>query len=353
MFITSFYGELLVLLLIIVLSSRVYIINHTRIDSFCLFAPVVFLISILHVFAWGFNIVNEILLWFSFFVFFINWRGLLRFFNHLYVDSYTKPFTILSTISLVIAIFLGILIINFRPIHLDQKKYQTCTEEKVYTLNSNGIYTQKTSFKETNDLKLKIFTPDFTQGKAENNCVILFVPDKRASAFAYDSYLTLLAKSGFKVYAGDFGFSTIPKRNNKFYKNFDILKQRSLRKKTKKNPYAFFDNNQHYFTAYAQEYEILCKIANELEPSYKKFYLVGDEIVAKSFSKISIDKMSHNIEKCFSLLSVNEYKTKGFGFLEQSSPLEAKIKFNLSRDITNHTPSFAAMKTKDFLMSSK
>lgn len=345
MFITPIYGEILIIFLIILTSSRIFFIDNTRIDSFVLFAPLTFIISILQILNWGFNLTEQILFYASFLVFFINWRSLLRFFNHLYIDNYSITFKISSSLIIISSLMFAILLIINSPIHLNEKKYQITTETKIFTkINDNNFLAHDNSIK-SKDMILKIYSPDCEQGKLENDFIVLFIPDKRATIQAYDSYLTLLAKSGFRVYAANFGFSLSPELENTKIRLPNCWYQYNLRKTLKKNDAKARELTNLYKSVYAKEYEILSKIADQNEAHLKKFVIVADGIPQQSLS--SIQNPARKIEGCFSLNSIDEYKTNGYGFIEQSDPITAKFVYGLKKDISNHVPSYAAMKTKN------
>lgn len=344
MFITQLYGELLVIFLIILTSSRIFFIDHSRIDSFALFAPLTFLTSILYLLNWGISFTGQILFCLSFIVLFINWRGLLRFFNHLYIDTYSLGFKISTGVLLAFTVSFAIFLIINRPLHLDEKKYQILTETKTYTKSQSGEYVLHSNPLDSKDLILKIYSPDPNQGKQENNLVALFIPDKRASIHAYDSYLTLLAKSGFKVYSANFGFSKLPIDENIKFKYPHAIQQAKLEYLLKKSNSAQKAIN-FFKPIHAKEFEILSQIANKNEPPIKKFVIVADGIPAESLSLIS--NPARKIESCFKLNSIPEYKTNGYGFVEQTDPVTAITKFGLKKDISNHSASYAAMKTKN------
>ena len=116
---TPFFGQMLVLAILAVTCLRVYFISKTRIDSLVLFAPLAFFITILQIFANGLAVASWLVLCLSFIVFFINWRGVIRFCNHLFVDTYSIAFLISSSICLVLTILLAVvLILNIPVTHI-------------------------------------------------------------------------------------------------------------------------------------------------------------------------------------------------------------------------------------------
>lgn len=341
MFITAFYGEILILLLIIIICSRVFFIKHTRIDAIVLFAPFVFILAILQIFAWGLNIAEQVVFYFSLFIFFINWRGFLRFCNRLYVDTYSRVFIVFSAVSLVFAIGLIVFLCIFSPLHLTAEKYQVTVETKFFTKNSVSEYIEVPENSIKKDFKLTVYSPDRKQTREEKNEILLFVPDKRAARLSYEPYLILLAKYGYTVYKADFGFADV-QHEQKI--NLNFLKQRKMTKTYFKSPEKFYEKYSYYEELYAKEYELLSDIVDKIEPHIKQFVILADGLAEKSFDKIK--NLARPIELYFFMSSIPEYKTSGFGFIEQTDPVTAKLKFNLKKDRTFFVPSYMAMKTK-------
>ncbi len=342
---TPFFGQMLVLAILAVTCLRVYFISKTRIDSLVLFAPLAFFITILQIFANGLTIASWLVLCLSFIVFFINWRGVIRFCNHLFVDTYSIAFLISSSFCLVFTIFLAVVLILNIPVTLNPKKYAVQKDKINFYKSDYGEFTKEAEHPFKNpDVIITTYSPDSKQKNYENDFVILFTPDKRAPKDAYEPYFILLAKAGFKVYAADFGFGTITSAEKV---KIEPLLYQNLVFKSRKNSKTFFSQNTQYKTAYEKEYEMLSKIADNEEAHLKKFIIVGDGITAESFGQIK--NPARTIYACISLNQIGEYKTSGFGFIEQSDPLLANIFFGLKKDKKCFVPSYAVLKTKQII----
>lgn len=349
MLITPFFGEILILSVLAICCLRTYFITNTRRDSLALFAPFAVLLNVLQIINWGFNISEILILIITIIVAGTNWRSFIRFCNHLYVDEYSTPFIVSSSISLVLIIFMGVVLhINY-PRLISPSKYQVTVETTYYNKGSDVNYSLNTELFGDKSLKLTVYSPEETKA-AETDKIVLFVPDKRASTIAYQPYLVLLAKQGYKIYCGEFGFSTL---TNSSGFRFDPGLRFKLIHQTKKaeNEAEFFEHNPKYYLAYAKEFEILSKIADKLEDSSKKFVLVGDASSGRCFNRIT--NPARPISAAFNLSSVSDYKTSGFGFIEYTDPLYAKLRFGVRGNRTYFVPSYAATLTKNVIEAVK
>lgn len=337
------YAQLLILFLIAISSARVFFINKTRLDSLVLFIPLSVFLLLIESFAWGYGISEIILTNLVFFAILVNYKSFFRFCNHLLVDTYSIVFTIFSTLLLILTIVTTLFFIINKPIYFNDSKLQIKSETKYLSGTFNTGFSESDELFQTKNLALTIYTPNQNQHNYQNDYTVLFVPDKRAKFSAYEPLLKLLAKSGFKVYAGDFGFSTIPDTNIFIP---DFIKQNSLIAKSKKDGVKYFtsDENNFYLDVYAKEYEVLSQIANQSEPVSKKIIIVADEGPALCATRIK--NQARQIVMFHNIALISEYKTPGFGFVQQSDPILAKIKYKLDRDITGYTPSYVVMKIK-------
>lgn len=346
MLITPFFGEVLILTMMAVCCLRTYFIKKTRLDALSTFAPLALVISLLQIVSWGFNFCEILLLLISLIVFIVNYRSFVKFCNHLYVDTYSTPFIVFSSISLALIIFAAVVFTMNIPRPLSPKKYQVKIESTYFSKQSDGTYKVSDDIFVDKSLKLTVYSPSEENTNEKKDTVILFVPDKRAAALAYEPYLVLLARSGYKIYCGNFNFSTV-EGTNKYLP--DAVSRRNLIHNVRKanSDSEYFDANQKYYKAYAREFEILSKIADDNESVLKKFVAVGDGASGSCFDKIV--NPSRNIVAAFSLTTVDEYKTSGYGFIQQTDPLYAAMRYGIKQDKTNFVPSYAVMKTRNVI----
>lgn len=340
---TPLYGELLILSILAICCLRTYFVTNTRLDALALFAPFGLLLNILQIINWGFNITEIIILFISILVFITNYRSFIRFLNRLYVDSYNTPFIVASSTALVLIGIMAVVCIINRPNLLSPSKYNVTVEKVYYDQQSDGSFERSEALFSNRNLRLTVYSPE-EETASISDTVILFVPDKRASTIAYQPYLVLLAKQGYKIYYGEFGFSTIaglPKFRFDQWQRFKLTRE----SRKAESDSAFFSGRPEYYDAYAREFEILSKIADTCEDSNKKFAIVGDGASGKCFDRIR--KTARPVKATFNLGTIPEYKTSGYGFIEYTDPLNAKIHFGVTGNKSYFVPSYSVTKTKN------
>ncbi|MCQ2600143.1 MAG: hypothetical protein MJ184_02130 [Treponema sp.] len=349
MLITPFFGEVLILTMMAVCCLRTYFIKKTRLDAITTFAPLAFVISILQIISWGFNFCEILLFLISLIVFIVNYRSFIRFCNHLYVDTYSTSFIVFSSISLALIIFAAVVFTLYMPQPLSPKKYQVTVTSTYFSKQKDGSYKEADDLFIDKSLKLTVYSPSLENTDKTKNTVVLFVPDKRAGALAYEPYLVLLAKSGYKVYCGNFDFSTV-EGNLKFLPT--AVSRRNLIHNVRRedSDKKYFDANPQFYDAYAREFEILIKIADAIEPKSRYFAIVCDGVAENCFYKIK--NPARPIAASFDLAKVSEYKTSGYGFIQQTDPLYAAMRYGLKKDKIYFVPSYAVMKTKNAIEGS-
>lgn len=342
------YSQLLILAILAISSMRVFYFRQTGSDSFVLLIPFALVVLFFESIAWGYS-VNEIILTNLIIIAaIINYKSFFRLINRLKVDSYSLSFTLVSLCYLLIIVATAILFTVCKPVYLNADKLQIKTETVYLSGTLQNGFSESDDFFQSKNLCLTVYTPDSNKGNYQNDYAVIFIPDKRAHFSAYDPFLKLLAKSGFKVYAGDFGFSTVPSKSKI---NIDFVRQHSLNLKSKKLDVEYFNlpENNYYLDVYAKEYEIISQIADKKEPVTKKFIIIADAGPALAASRIKNTPrpivMLHNISL------IPEYQTPGFGFVQQADPLLASFRFHLSRDKKGYYPGYVVMKIKNAIKS--
>lgn len=337
MLMTPFLGELLIFVLLTVVNGRVIFTKHSRIDSLVLFSIIALVSSILMLFAWGVNYAEIFVFGICLVTTIMNYRAIIRFFNKLYVDSYSTRFSVVSLILLAVCIASIVTLVLLRPVHLETKKYQVTYSKQNYAGNLNNGYAPDTELFTKRNLVLHTFKPENSSTKP---VAVLFIPDKRSSVYYYEPYLMLLAKSGLTVYAADFDYKEFPSDKDRP----GILQRFIHERNYLRHREDFLSHLEQYKEYYAREFTALTKVIDQLESPDTKFVIIADGIPALSFDKIT--SPARTVSQCYSLAAIPEYQTNGFGFIEQTDPLTAKILFGLSRQKTSFTASYAVMQTK-------
>lgn len=339
----KFYGELLILFLLLITNLRVFFVSHTRRDSLTALAPLCFCLAVLQMLAWGVDVFTIFSLIVSLFVFLSNFHAIFRYSEHLYVDSYStlmKVWAILTSIITVVAIAFTVL---FSPVELQNERIGV--QEKLYRYKGSF----RTGFEPAHvfDFADGFFyefskSPELGQEPEESNALVLFIPDKRGDTQMYKPYLQLLAKENYTVCSANF-----------FADDLRWLHSFGDRKNCRRFSSAFqsLQNNQKYMSQkefYTYNTSIECnallQLINENYGSDKKFYMISDVMgntAIKDFSEAHPDR----VEGIFFLDSIPEYKTPGYGMVEQTDPLLAFI-LGCQRDSKLTTPTLMVEKTK-------
>ena len=85
----KFYGELLVIILLLVANGRILFIKNAKKDSLVMLSPFAFLLSIIQILNWGVDIVTLLTLVLSILVLLSNFHALFRYSERLYIDHYS------------------------------------------------------------------------------------------------------------------------------------------------------------------------------------------------------------------------------------------------------------------------
>ena len=109
----------------------------------------------------------------------------------------------------------------------------------------------------------------------------------------------------------------------------------------------FEAQREYYSYNVSQEYDVLIPLILEKFGADKKILLVTDfmaDIAAEDFAKKNPDV----IAGVFKLSDIEEYKSSGYGCIEQTDPLLAMV-LGLRRDKSFKTPKLLAEKTLEML----
>ncbi|WP_294429809.1 hypothetical protein [uncultured Treponema sp.] len=354
-----FLAQLLALTMIFFCSSRFFFIKDARLDSFVVFAPLSFAISILILFCFDFSVFSFAIFVLSLLVFFTNFRAVLRLSDKLIVDNYSAIFIIFSIIELILTILLLAALIFFRPVKYSEKDFGVTKTQYSLTGAASNLQIREKYLKGGRfSGNLFVYEPEvndeITAEIYSENPVLLFVSGIRAGVKDYEPYLMLLSQKGYKVlaadlYAPDFNLLS-PKFENKFIK--ELVESKFLRKFAaisyeKEKPAEFEKIIAAEKTLATKKYSALTKLALEFLGDDKKFIYIVDNVDFDSIYAV-IDKFNtepySNAKGFVSMNRVDEYKTSGYGFIEQTDVLlahqkgiERENKFFIARYVANKT----------------
>lgn len=342
----QFLAQILIFSLIAISCTRIFFIDKERIDSLAILPTMAFWVSLFTIFIFGINIVTFFAFLLSVFCCATNLRSFLRLRAQLIVDHYNPGFIFFSVLELLLALGALTLLVLFRPVRFDEKNLEKLTvSEKKIEMNVSYLKgstpKQKTLELKTSDFY--IFKPNFTvEGES---AIVLFVPGDLSSVNDYESYLAMLAQKGFTVvsadfYSDEFGFFGSKILDSRFLAKSMTNFVYFLDKKT------FNEQKAKNAEKVAKKYEMLYDFVRNGWSDFsgtEKIFIVMDD-ASDNEKEIIFEKFDGKVSAYFAIENVAEYKTSGFGFIEQTNPMIAKT-FNLSRDKTFFIPRYVANKT--------
>ncbi len=347
----KFYGELLVFALLFITNLRVFFVQHVRRDPLVVLAPFTFLVAILQIFAWGIDLFTVLGLLIALFVLLSNFHAIFRYLEHLYIDHYSPLMKVWAAFTLIISAIALSATIYFAPVEQNARRIGISENQYHYKGSFRSGYEKAGPFS-SKALTLFEFSPEKnlkdgnnSSNSRFNNLIILFVPDKRGDTENYKPYLQQLAASGATVYSADFfaddGQWLHSIADKKILRRMVMVFQ-SVTNKNK------FDSQKEYYSYnISQEYSVLIPLLQELYGSEKKFFFITDfmaDIAADDFKK----KNPAAVAGIFKLTNIEEYKSSGYGCIEQTDPLLA-MALGLKRDRSLATPKLLAEKTIEVL----
>ena len=333
----SALGELLIVFLLIVSSGRIFFLKYERIDTLAALAPAAFIISILQILAWNADIISVSLFVLSALAVITNIHALSRSAARLYVDHYSPVFIIFSVIVLLASVSGAVVIFRFAPVNVKPSDFGVSEKKLRMAGTFESGFIPAASFERSS---ADVYVYARTDGAAKNKTVILGC-DKRGDAANYRPYMILLAKEGYTVitcdfYAEDGRWFTSP-ADWKYFRRFAMLIE-FISQKT-----AFMKQKEFYTFGMMREFRAMETIAEKLFPGNGKYFLVSD-VMGDTAAKELRKQNPRTISGMISLDSVMEYKTPGFGCVEQTDPLTAWY-FGCSRDAKLFIPRYLVLQT--------
>jgi len=336
----KFYGELLVFALLFITNLRVFFVHHVRRDPLVVLAPFTFIVAIFQILAWGIDAFTALGLLIALFVLLSNFHAIFRYLERLYIDHYSPLMRVWAAFTIIISVAALAATVYFAPVEQKIRKLGITENQFLYKGSFRSGFDEATAFSEKS-LTLYEFAPEFASGS--QNLIVLLAPDKRADTDNYRPYLQELATRGVTVYSADFfaddGQWLHSIGDKKILRRLIMVIQSVLNEKQ------FTAQREYYSYNISQEYSVLLPLLKERCGADKKFLLITDfmaDIAAEDLMKKNPD----DIAGILKLSSINEYKTSGYGCIEQTDPLLA-LTLGLSRDSSLATPKLLAQKTME------
>ena len=344
----KFYGELLVFILLFLTNVRVFFVHHVKRDPLVMLAPFTFLIAILQIFAWGVDAFTFFGLVLAIFVLLSNFHALFRYMEALFVDHYSplmKTWAIFTSLLSILAITSTV---YYAPVEKKNFDLGITETQLLYKGSFRSGFEKAEPFSKKN-LILTKFSP-FDNTNNHSDLIVLLMPDKRADTINYKPYLQELAVNGITVYSAD--FYTDDGQWLHAAGDAKILRRLAMACHSVLNNQWFMGQREYYTYNISQEYNALIPLLEEINATENgtansKFFLITDVMATTAASDFQ-KKAPEKIAGILQLDSIEDYKTAGYGLVEQTDPLLAGV-LGTKRDSSYKTPKALAKATVEAL----
>ncbi|MBP5156351.1 MAG: hypothetical protein ILP18_00570 [Treponema sp.] len=315
-------GELTILFILLLSSARVFFIRSERKDPLSIAPLAAVVCAALSILAWGVWVQEILILALSIWVFIWNFRALLRLNENLIIDHYSPLFILISSLNCLLLAVAILFVFYFRPVSMNLGKLGV--EKQLSRLCGN----MADGFMESDD-PLEKRTLDFIRYRASADGqatkeTILFLPAECATVDLYEPFLAKLARDGYTIYSADFYSSDAMPTDSLAYrretKRFTFVRERMA-------------NSDAYRDWCGEKKEKLFmdmfQCTAGLIPTDEKLVIVGDGLPKDLY--VSLIWKDERVARCFDIANINDYKTPGWGPVEQTDPLLAST-LGFSRD---------------------
>ncbi len=342
----KFYGELLVFVLLFITNLRVFFVHHVRRDPLVVLAPFTFIVAIFQILAWGIDVFTTLGLLIALFVLLSNFHAIFRYMERLYVDHYSALMKVWAVFTIMISAVALAATIYFAPVENSKRTLKISVNQTYYKGSFRSGFEKARPF-DSKSLTLWEFGPEKNENKAytSQDVIVLLTPDKRGDTANYVPYLEQLALSGVQIFSADF-FADDGRWLHSFGDK-KVLRRLVMVIQSMLNRQRFEAQREYYSYNVSQEYEVLIPLLRSRFGADKKFLLITDfmaDIAADDYAK----KNPEQIAGLLKLTNIEEYKTPGYGCIEQTDPLLATLQ-GLGRDKSLATPKLLAAKTVEAL----
>ena len=315
----KFYGELLVFALLFITNLRVFFVHHVRRDPLVVLAPFTFVVAIFQILAWGIDAFTTLGLLIALFVLLSNFHAIFRYMERLYVDHYSALMKVWAVFTIMISAVALAATIYFAPVESSKRTLKVSVNPAYYKGSFRSGFTEARPF-DSKSLTLWEFGPDTSSSdtKPSQDFIVLLTPDKRGDTVNYVPYLEQLALNGVQIFSADF-FADDGRWLHSFGDK-KILRRLVMVIQSMLNRQRFEAQREYYSYNVSQEYEVLIPLLRERYGADKKVLLVTDfmaDIAADDYAKKNPDI----IAGVFKLSDIEEYKTSGYGCIEQTDSL--------------------------------
>lgn len=313
------YGELLIFLLLLLTNLRVFFPKKTRKDPIVSLGPAALFLSILQIFAWKVDLITAYAFVLSLILVLSNFHAIFRFFSRLYVDHYSNLMKFWAIITIILSIIGITFTILFAPTQVSNSKLGVTESEFKYQGSFKSGLTPLEPF---NDNSASIYEFSMFPELKDRTNVVIFVPDKRADTYHYRPYLQLLSKAGFTICSADFYVDDCKwmhsLSDSKYLRRLGLLIQSILDNQN------FSSKREFYTYNIKQELNALLPLLKEKYGPQCKYFIITDGMGKTAVSDFA-ESHPDEITGTFFIDSIPEYKTPGYGCIEQTEPYLAYL----------------------------
>ncbi len=336
----KFYGELLIIFILLIANGRILFIKNAKKDSLVVLSPLGLLLSIIQIFNWGLDAVTLLTLFLSLLVLLSNFHALFRYSERLYIDHYSILMKVWAGITILFALVLMAGTIFFAPVEYSNKKLGVEEELLRYEGSLRSGFEEASIINSAN-----LFVTELKpQGKqdARTKDVVLLIGDKRADTYYYRPYLQYLAREGFTVLSADFFCKDCRWRHS--IGDLKICRRMAMLIDWFVNKDRFWRQKEFYTFNCLQEINELGRLVTELYGENTRLFIVTD-VMATDAANDYMEKNPERVMAVYDLQTIPEYKTPGLGVIGQTDILTAMM-LGQERDRDGEITKHMVMETK-------
>ena len=344
----KFASEILILLMLIMSNGRVFVTKKAKVDALVMLSPLAFLLAGLHLFAFSVDAFSLVILFLSFLVLLSNFHALFRYSSRLIVDRYSPLMKSCAVITVALSLLVLVTDIVFKPMEINSEKLKITETKTALSGNFIGGFTEAEKFSVADGL-LYEFAQKNTGTLSDSEPVIIFMSDKRGDTQHYKPYLQFLAESGYRCYAADFYA-----KDGKWVHSFAdarITRRMALVLLSLINNQKFLSQREFYTYNYSREYNALINILDKKFGTEQKYIFITDEMGYTAACDIQKQK-PEKIAGIFDISKIDLYKTKGYGFIQETDPMLAFF-LDAEKDKSWFNVKYIVLKTDEYIKGLK
>lgn len=321
-------GDILILIMMILSNGRVLVIRKPHLDPLVMLAPLSFLLASLSLFAFSVDIFSIAIFIISILVLLSNFHALFRYGSRLVVDRYSVLMKTWAFITTILATGTLITLIIFSPVTVMDRTCNVQETQHLYSGSFASGFTPTERFSTANvfftefSLKENANSEETEISKDTSKDILLFLSDKRGDTVSYKPYLHKLTEKGYTVCSLDFYAKDMKWihsiEDSRMMRKFGLIVRCLL------NPKKYESQKEFYTFNYSKELNSCLKLVLDYYGKDSRIILITDGM-AYTAGKDTASMHSDIIKKVFDISTVSEYKTSGYGFIEQTDPLLAFI----------------------------